>query len=136
MADKIVDFSLTGEFLEKGRSDDLGFVYGWASVIEKNGVAVVDHQDDMMDEPTMTKMAHDFMVGSRNGKVLHKGQVLGTVVESMVFTKDLQKALGISLDRVGWLILMKIDDPALKARVKKGELRAFSIGGKAKRIAA
>ena len=53
------------------------------------------------------------------------------MVESMFFSRDLQKALGIDLGKVGWMIGYKPNDPALLAAAKRGDFPMFSIGGKA-----
>ncbi len=54
-------------------------------------------------------------------------------VESLVFTPDVQKALGVDLGKVGWWIggFVKADDTW--ADVKSGKLRTLSIGGSAVR---
>lgn len=109
--------------------DEQQMVTGWASVIEKNGIPVVDHQDDIITVDELTKAAHNFMSDYRVGKAMHDGGKVGEVVESVVFTKELQKALGIDLGKVGWLIKVKVTNPKVWAQVKKGELKAFSVGG-------
>lgn len=115
--------------------EDTHTVTGWASVIEKDGKPVVDHQGDIIDESTLVKAAHGFMTNHRIGKAMHEGDTVSDAVESMVFTKDLQKALGIDLGMVGWLVKFKLNDDAVWKRVQSGELRSFSIGGKAERQA-
>ncbi|MGH7089367.1 MAG: XkdF-like putative serine protease domain-containing protein, partial [Stellaceae bacterium] len=133
------------EMIEKAAPADLaqGLVWGWASVIEKNGETITDHQDDQISEGELLKAAHDFMTNARTGGVMHlyrkdaphtplKG---GDVVESVVFTHDMQKALGIDLGKVGWLIGYHITDPAVRKAVASGQLKSFSIGGKGVREA-
>jgi hypothetical protein len=111
-----------------------GLVYGWASVIEKDGNTVVDHDKDWTTEEELTKAAHDYIT-HRTGGVLHdeKGKQIGEIVESLVFSKDLQKALGIDLKKVGWLIGYQIHDNRVRALAQKGLLKSFSIGGAGKR---
>lgn len=113
--------------------DDQRLVYGWASVIEENGQAVVDSQGDMIAEPVIQKAAHGFILEARAGKLMHEGSPVGDIVESMVFTKALQQALGVNLNKVGWLIAYKVRDDALWKRVKAGDFPAFSIGGRGRR---
>jgi hypothetical protein len=60
---------------------------------------------------------------------MHDGKQIGEVVESVVLTHDLQKALGIDLQKVGWFIGMKILDDETWAKFKDGTFKAFSIGG-------
>ena len=104
-------------------------VYGWASVIEEDGALVVDSQGDVIDEATLVKAAHEFVIDFRTGKVMHNGKKTGDLVESVVFTADLQKALGIDLKKIGWFVGFKVRDDAAWEQVKSGKLKAFSIGG-------
>lgn len=114
---------------------DKGLVYGWASIIEKDGQEITDHQGDRIVSDELVKAAHDFVSNSRQGGVLHDeyGHQIGHIVESVVFTKELQSHLKIDLGKVGWLIGYQITDPRVKAMAKMGVLKAFSIGGKGKR---
>lgn len=114
-------------------NDEERTVLGWASVIERDGEPIVDHQGDVIDEPTLVKAAHGFISNFRVGKAMHDGQPVSDAVESMVFTRDLQKALGIDLGMVGWLVKFKVNDDAVWKKVKSGELRSFSIGGSGER---
>lgn len=121
-------------------NDALQTVYGWASVIHKDGQIVTDHQDDRIEEAEMVKAAHDFVTTSRHGGLLHamtpdgqphKG---GEIVESLVLTPDVQKALGIDLGQSGWFVGYHVADPDAWTLVKAGTLKAFSIGGRARRV--
>jgi hypothetical protein len=113
--------------------EDQRLVSGWFSVIEDGGERVVDAQGDVISEAALVKAAHDFMRDSRAGKAMHQGRRAADVVESIVFTRDLQKALGIDLGKVGWFATMKVRDDEVWKRVKSGELCAFSIGGTGRR---
>ena len=104
-------------------------VYGWFSVVEKGGEPVVDTQDHIIEEAVLQKAVHNFITQSRVGKVMHEGGQASVLVDSMVFTKDVQKALGIDLGMVGWFGAFKVLDDAAWEAAKKGELPAFSIGG-------
>lgn len=118
-----------GEVIEK--QEDQRIVYGWASVIEKDGEAVVDKQGDVIEEGELIEAVHEFVSDSRVGKVMHDGGQTSRIVDSIVMTKDLQKALGIDLGKVGWLVGVKIDDDETWNLSKSGKLPMFSIGGKA-----
>lgn len=122
-----------GEIL-KVSDDEQRLVLGWASVIEEAGKSVVDSQGDVIDEDTLLKAAHGFILDARAGKLMHQGKRVGDVVESIVFTKDLQKALGIDLGKIGWLITYKVRDEELWKEVKAGKYPAFSIGGLGRRV--
>ncbi|MDE2096231.1 MAG: hypothetical protein KGL39_03230 [Patescibacteria group bacterium] len=132
------DFEIKSEIIKDlaGVPLDKGLVYGFASVIEKDGEQVVDHQGDRISEDELLKAAHDYIANSRQGGVLHDqyGHKIGHVVESVVFTKDLQKALGIDLKKTAWLIGYQIVDPKVRLLVKSGVLKSFSIGGRGKRV--
>lgn len=109
-------------------------VYGWASVYAEAGQPVIDKQGDRISEAEVVKMAHRFISEARVAKALHTSPPVGVVVESLVLTDDIQKALGIDLGKSGWFIGMRVDDDAAWDRVKSGELRTLSIGGKGVRV--
>jgi hypothetical protein len=108
-----------------------GLVYAWASVIEENGEPVIDLQGDIIEESELEKAAFDFMQEYRDTGEMHAQMGVGTVVGSMVFTKELQKALGIDLKKVGWLVVMKVTDEEVKAKIAQGSYPMLSIGGEA-----
>lgn len=117
--------------------DDEQLVSGWANVaIDKNGDAPVDWQDDVIAPETLEKAAINFMLDYRESGEMHKGSSKGTVVESIVFTKEKQRAIGIPEGTVpeGWFITVKVHDPEVFAKVKDGTYRMFSIQGTAKRV--
>lgn len=115
--------------------DDKRLVYAWASVVTKNGEPVTDHQDDVISVEDLEEAAHGFMMNSRESGEMHiKTTGIGKVVESMVFTKQMQDALGIDLGQEGWFVVMKIDDDEAWAKVKDGTYKMLSIGGKATRV--
>lgn len=117
-----------GFVIEKMREDQR-IVYGWASVSEQNGQLVTDAHGDTIDTQELVAAAHNFMKQSRVGKAMHTGRPIAEVVESVVFTPELQQQLGIDLQKSGWFIGVQVHDAGVWERVKKGELRAFSIGG-------
>lgn len=121
---------LEGEIIKTGATDKQ-LVYGWASVVEKDGKEVVDQQGDIIPEEVLADAVVEFMMDSRTNKTMHVGEATGTIVESMMFTKELQKVLGIDLKKVGWLIGVKIDDSEVWKSIKDGKLKMFSIGGNA-----
>lgn len=110
-------------------------VYGWASVVVENGQPVIDRHGDIIPVDVLVEAVHKFNTEVRNGGVMHirnEGEVvkIATVVESIVFTEDLQKTLGIDLAKVGWFLGMRIEHDKVWEMVKSGELKAFSIGGR------
>ena len=126
------EFELRGEITKL--EDEQQIAYGWFSVIEEDGIIVEDVEGDVISEKSITKAAHSIL-DSRAGKLMHKGEAVADIVESIVFTHDLQKALGIDLKKVGWFGGMKFHDDDVWADVKSGKFPAFSIGGTGQRKA-
>jgi hypothetical protein len=124
-------FGITFEF-EKGDAEGR-YVRGWASVITVAGEAVADTQGDVIEMEELRKAAHDFICDARVAKAMHAGSQVGEVVESVIIDDAFAKALGASTNQRGWWIGMKINDDTIRKRVKAGELKAFSIGGRGKR---
>lgn len=117
--------------------EDAQLVSGWANVaIDKDGNAPLDWQDDVIAPETLEKAAMNFMLDYRGSGEMHKGNSKGTVVESIVLTKEKQRAMGIPEGVVpeGWFITVKVHDPEVFAKVKDGTYRMFSIQGTAKRV--
>jgi hypothetical protein len=127
-----------GETIEKSSLDGEIFrvdneqriVWGWASVTKVGGDYVVDRHGHVITSDTMTKAATAFMEKSlRAAKTEHYGDPVGAVVHSLPMTQEIAKALGITCEREGWIIGMKIYDDGVWQMVKTGEFPAFSIGG-------
>ena len=128
-----VDFNIY-----KAREDEQ-LVSGWANVaLDENGNAPLDWQDDVIEPAVLEKAAMQFMLDYRGSGEMHKGNSKGTVVESIVLTKEKQAAIGIPEGVVpeGWFITVKVHDPEVFAKVKNGTYRMFSIQGHAKRVEA
>lgn len=119
------------------KTSDEGLVSGWANVsLNKDGSIPLDWQGDIILPETLEKAAIEFMMDYRESGVMHQGNSQGTVVESIVFTKDKQKALGIPANTVpeGWFITVKVTNPEVFAKVKSGQYKMFSIQGQGKRV--
>jgi hypothetical protein len=125
------------------KSEDQRIVWGWASVIEKGGKIVVDHQGDMIEPTELAKAAHGYVATARVGKAMHDGPKVAELVESIVVTKGggfeaLLKSMGVAMPDTmpmqGWWVGFKVHDDATWALVKSGKLKAFSIGGSGKRV--
>lgn len=115
--------------------EDQNLVFGWLSkIVEADGSAVVDSQGDVIPVAELEKAAYEFMLASRRGDVMHDERAVATAVESFVSTPEKRAAMGIGKGdaTVGWWVGFKVE-PATFAKVKSGELRAFSIGGSAVR---
>jgi hypothetical protein len=130
-------FGLRFDFTKAAPNGD--YVAGFASVTSVGGKPVTDHEGDVIRIDELRKAAHRFITDVRVAKVMH-GQdgtqtPIGEVVESVIIDDAFAKALGVTDPRRGLWIGMKIHDTAVQARVAKGELKAFSLGGRGKRTA-
>jgi hypothetical protein len=103
-------------------------VYGWASVVTKDGAIVDDRQGDRMNIDELREVVHEFM-DSRVGKTMHTGRETGEIVDSFVIDAEVAAAFGVNFGCEGWMVGYKVKDDAVWKRVQSGELRAFSIGG-------
>lgn len=124
---------------------DKRLVFGWASVVKVNGIPVTDHQDDVIDENDLEDAAYHYVLNSRVGGHMHRRigkdffgadapHHISDLVESMVFTDEKVKAMGLPDDFPrGWWTGYKVNDEAAWEDVKKGKLRSFSIHGRGKR---
>lgn len=119
------------------KTADQGLVSGWANVaVNADGTIPLDWQGDIIRPEVLEKAAIDFMLNYRESGEMHQGSSIGTVVESIVFTKDKQEALGIPEGVVpeGWFITVKIKDNDVFEKVKSGKYRMFSIQGHGNRV--
>lgn len=110
---------------------DQQLVFGWASVIEKNGVIVTDKQGDQILSSAMEPAAYDFVLNSRDMGDMHEATGRGRLVESMMFTLEKQQTLGIDLGMVGWWTGFFVECPDLWKAYRAGHRPEFSIGGSA-----
>ena len=131
MTKKDTDFEAYGEVTKM--DEDQRIVYGYASVISKDGEPIVDRQGDIITAEELEKAASDFMLGARVGKTMHQGDATTTIIHSFPMTDETKKAYQIESPLEAWLIAVKVHDDETWAKVKQGELKDFSIGGKAQR---
>jgi len=120
-------------------SDEMRTVWGWASQIEDAaGNPVVDSQGDIILPDELQKAAHDYLLHSRDGGVMHEETGVATIVESFITTPETVSALfpGIAKGAipVGWCVAFKVHDTEVWKRVKSGELSGFSIAGTGERV--
>lgn len=120
------------------KSTDEHLVFGWANVaLDKEGNPPLDWQGDVTKVETLEKAAYAFVLKHRVTGENHKGEAVGHLVESMMFTKEKIAKLGLPEGSVpeGWWVGFYIPDDEVCAKIKTGEYKMFSIQGKAKRIA-
>lgn len=109
--------------------DDKRQVFGFFSVVEANGIPVIDSQGDVMLSEDLEKSVYKYVKVSRMGDDRHDGRCKATLIESMYFSKEKQQALGIDLGFVGWWGGFEVTDDVMWAKIKAGEYESFSIGG-------
>ncbi len=134
---KEVDWEL--EFEIRKADEDQQLIFGWASVVQEGDYLIIDKQGDMILPEELERSAYEYMIEARDHGDSHSIIGTGKCIESAVFTKEKQRALGIEIRNkaghqvVGWWVGFKVDD-ATWARHKSGELKEFSIGGKSASI--
>lgn len=113
-------------------------VYGWAYVAkDAKGRVVVDKSGEYMDSPEdLENMAYGFVMKSRKGDSDHDMITKSHLVESVVFTPEKIKKMGIPDGTVpmGWWVGFKVEDAEVWKGVKSGKYGSFSIYGKGKRM--
>lgn len=122
--------------ITKSKSDEC-LVSGWASVaVNADGSIPLDWQGDVIAPEELEKAAIKFMLDYRASGEMHVGGDQGVVVESLVFTKEKQRAIGIPEGVVpeGWFITVKVLNQELFEKVKNGQYKMFSIQGSGKRV--
>lgn len=142
------DFELSADIIKLDSEQQL--VFGWFSVVAIAGKPVTDTQGDVISAETLEQSAYEFVLTARKAGEMHDTDKsddvvgVGRLVESVVFTKEKQEAMlkslhdqdidaVLDLGCVAWWGGFRVSDPATWKRIKVGELRAFSIGGKGRR---
>lgn len=121
--------NFTKEFKFLKADTDLGLIFGYAIVSQKDGEDYYDLQDEHIPEDVMLEAATDFMKGSRIVKIKHQGESVGKVLHSFPVTTDIAKAFGLVTKETGWIIGVQPDDQKDVDKFISGEYTGFSIGG-------
>jgi len=85
-------------------------VFGWASVSVKDGNLIKDSHDDIIKENELETASYDFVLNSRKAGEMHKTvEGIGDLVESIFFSTEKQKALGLEGAPlpIGWWVGFK-----------------------------
>ena len=114
--------------------EDKRLIFGWASVsIRVDGNQVLDLQKDLIDPEDLEEAAYAYVLEFRDSGEEHIATMRkkGRLVESVVFTKEKMRAMGIPEGIVpeGWWIGFYIDDDEAWQKVKNGTYQMFSIEG-------
>jgi len=128
------EFYTTSVFEVRKVDEEQRLVFGWFSVVEKDGKPVVDREGDVILAEDLEKAAYGFVLKARVAGESHVRVGVGDLVESIMFTKEKQEALGIDLGMVGWWGGFKVSDEEVWKAVRSGEYPMFSIGGTGNRV--
>lgn len=130
--------TIKGKFAIQKSVDEKRLAFGWASVAKDNmGLTVVDSDEDIIEPETLENAAYNFVRFYREGGEMHQRGDCAILIESMVFTPEKTKILGIPdgvLPAVGWWIGFYVTDDEVWEKVKSGQYPMFSIEGKANRV--
>lgn len=128
---------LKSRFQIQKSNDDRMLAFGWANVsLTEEGEQIEDWQQDMIDPEVLEDAAYQFVELYREGGEMHERGGAAVLVESMVFTEEKMKVLGIPEGTlpVGWWIGFKVTDADVWEKVKDGTYSMFSIEGEGERI--
>ena len=97
----------------------------------------MDSQGDVIPIEELENGAYWFMLHGGMGAEMHEVYGVADVVESIVFTKEKLKLLGLAEDALppAWWIGMKVRSAETWQKIKNGDYKSFSIGGRAIREA-
>lgn len=138
-------FDMAGQIT--GINEDKHQVFGWASIVQKDGEPVVDMQGDYIGVEELEKAAYDYVQNSRVGGAMHyrvddEGNVIeksapyhaADLIESFVVTPEKISKMGLpDSTPVGWWVGFKVNDSEVWDMVKSGEWKGFSIHGSGRR---
>ncbi len=130
---------IKGRFRVTKSDDDRRLAFGWASVsMRVDGELIEDFQKDIVEPEVLENSAYNFVEFYREGGEMHERGGAAVLVESVVFTEEKMKAMGIPEGTlpVGWWIGFKVTDQEVWERVKDGTYPMFSVEGTAQRIEA
>lgn len=116
--------------------DEKMLAFGWANIsIRSDGEVIEDWQEDIIEPADLENAAYEFVRLYREGGEMHERGGVATLVESVVFTEEKCKAIGIPEGTlpVGWWIGFKVLDKDVWEKVKDGTYSMFSIEGEAER---
>lgn len=128
---------LKSKFKIQKSNDEKKLAFGWANIsMTESGEQIEDWQQDMIDPEVLEQAAYNFVELYREGGEMHERGGVAVLIESMIFTEEKMKALGIPEGTlpVGWWIGFKVLDDDVWEKVKDGIYTMFSIEGEAERV--
>lgn len=127
---------ISGRFSIKKADEERRLAFGWAYVSQDEaGNQTEDHSGDRLEPEELESAAYQFVELYREGGEMHERGGCAVLVESMVFTKEKQRSLGIPDGTlpVGWWIGFRVTDEDVWAKVRDGTYSMLSIEGSAVR---
>ena len=127
--------SWSKEFEISKMDEDKQLVFGWLSIAsDVNGNIIKDADDDIIEESELEKAAYNHVLKFRKAGEVHE-EIIGDLVESMVFTKEKRDILGIpeGIIPTGWWVGYKLTKMDAFEKVKSGIYSSFSVGGRGRR---
>lgn len=128
---------IKGRFKIMKSDDDKMLAFGWANVsVRVDGEVIEDWQEDIIEPKELENAAYNYVLLYREGGEMHERGGAAVLVESVVFTEEKMKAMGIPEGTlpIGWWIGFKVTDSDVWEKVKDGTYPMFSIEGEAERI--
>lgn len=128
---------IKGWFKIMKSDDEKMLAFGWASVsMRVDGELIEDWQKDIVEPEELENAAYNYVLLYREGGEMHERGGAAVLIESVVFTEEKMKAIGIPVGTlpVGWWIGFKVTDPDVWEKVKDGTYPMFSIEGEAERV--
>lgn len=108
--------------------------FGWASVTLEGGKLLEDRQGDTIRPEELEPAVYAYVEKGGIASEMHEEMGVGRVVDSLFISAEKADLMGIPAEYVGrWWLGVRVTRPETWARVEKGELSMFSIGGRAKR---
>lgn len=126
--------SFTKEVKITKTNDEQQLIFGWANITKSGDKLVADADDDVIKSDTLEKAAYEYILKSRNAGEMHLvTEGVGQIVETLFCNVEKCQAMEITYPGFdGWWIGFKLNKEAYE-KVKKGQYRSLSIGGKATR---
>ena len=131
------DDILKGRFRIAKSDDEKKLAFGWASVsMRVDGELIEDWQGDMIEPVELEDAVYEYVRLYGDGGEMHERGGVAVLVESVVFTEDKMKVMGIPAGTlpIGWWIGFKVLDKDVWEKVKDGTYPMFSIEGEAERV--
>ncbi len=119
------------------KDEEKQYAFGWAKIaVTVDGEQLVDRQEDLIASEDLEETAYKFVEFYREAGEMHERGGAGILIESIVFTSEKMRAMGIPEGTLpeGWWIGFHVTDADVWEKVKDGTYSMFSIEGRARRV--